>query len=114
MILQGANLIDRSRGLVEFTVTAYHRERVAIELSTEHKKIILPMEAIGTNLYRARYAGLPGEKIFYKFQLDKEGPYPDPYSNFQPEGIHGPSAVIDHEQYRWQDQGWPGLELETQ
>ena len=113
MILQGANLIDRSRGLVEFTVTAYHRERVAIELSTEHKKIILPMEAIGTNLYRARYAGLPGEKIFYKFQLDKEGPYPDP-QQLSTRRDPWSSAVIDHEQRRWQDQGWPGLNRETQ
>lgn len=112
MILQGANIIDRSRGLVEFTVTAHNREQVAVKLKSGDKTLTLPMQEVQPNLYKARYKG-SGENLLYKFCLDREGCYPDPYSNFQPQGVHGYSAVIDHEQYRWHDQGWPGLDLET-
>jgi maltooligosyltrehalose trehalohydrolase len=35
---------------------------------------------------------------------------PDPASRFQPEGVHGPSQVVDTH-FRWTDQDWKGLEL---
>ena len=31
----------------------------------------------------------------YKFKIDENGPFPDPASRFQPEGVHGPSQVIN-------------------
>ncbi|RXK86912.1 malto-oligosyltrehalose trehalohydrolase [Filimonas effusa] len=34
---------------------------------------------------------------------------PDPRSHFQPEGVHGPSQLVDHQSYRWNDAGWHGL-----
>jgi maltooligosyltrehalose trehalohydrolase len=49
----------------------------------------------------------PGSRYF--FMPDKEKDYPDPVSHFQPEGVHGPSAVIDHDNYIWQDEQWRGL-----
>jgi maltooligosyltrehalose trehalohydrolase len=42
----------------------------------------------------------------YQFIVDGEGPMPDPRSNAQPEGIHGPSVVIDHAAFEWSDQSW--------
>ena len=33
---------------------------------------------------------------------------PDPYSRSQPEGVHGPSEVVDPEAFDWHDAGWPG------
>ena len=33
--------------------------------------------------------------------LDGEGPFPDPASRYQPEGVHGPSAVVDPGAYPW-------------
>jgi maltooligosyltrehalose trehalohydrolase len=50
----------------------------------------------------------PGTKYFY--QVDKEKDLPDPASHFQPDGVHGPSQVIDHSTYQWQDTGWKGIE----
>ena len=32
-----------------------------------------------------------------EFRIDGEGDFPDPYSHFQPEGVHGFSQVIDHQ-----------------
>ena len=37
--------------------------------------------------------------------------YPDPASRSQPQGVHGPSEVIDPEAFRWTDGTWPGVAL---
>lgn len=44
----------------------------------------------------------------YRVRVDS-GTYPDPASRFQPEGPHGPSEVVDPEEYVWRDGGWRGL-----
>jgi maltooligosyltrehalose trehalohydrolase len=47
----------------------------------------------------------------YAYVLDGEGPFPDPCSRFQPQGVHGPSAVVDPGSFVWTDQRWRGLSL---
>lgn len=47
-----------------------------------------------------------GHGIDYAFLVDGEGPYPDPRSPWQPEGVHGPSRWVDHERFDWSDSGW--------
>jgi len=47
----------------------------------------------------------------YRYLLDGRGPFPDPASRHQPEGVHGPSAVVDPRGFAWTDQAWPGIEL---
>ncbi len=46
----------------------------------------------------------------YRYELDGRE-WPDPYSRFQPEGVRGPSRVVDTGAFRWTDAGWPGLTL---
>jgi maltooligosyltrehalose trehalohydrolase len=55
-------------------------------------------------------AARPGDR--YRFQLDDAGPFPDPASRFQPEGVHGPSEIIDPAAFRWSDDAWRGIEAE--
>ena len=38
---------------------------------------------------------------------------PDPRSNHQPEGVHGPSRIVDHGDFQWSDQAWEGFDLST-
>ncbi len=52
----------------------------------------------------------PGSR--YWFVLDGTTRRPDPASQFQPESIHGPSAVVDHGSFLWTDAGWEGVPLE--
>jgi maltooligosyltrehalose trehalohydrolase len=54
----------------------------------------------------------PGTR--YRFRLDGGPLLPDPASRFQPEGPHGPSAVVDPSTFPWTDDGWPGVRLEGQ
>jgi maltooligosyltrehalose trehalohydrolase len=39
----------------------------------------------------------------YRLRLDGGGGLPDPRSGSQPEGVHGPSVVVDHEAFVWSD-----------
>ncbi|MBV8528672.1 MAG: malto-oligosyltrehalose trehalohydrolase [Candidatus Dormibacteraeota bacterium] len=36
---------------------------------------------------------------------------PDPRSHHQPEGVHGPSRLVDHSRFAWTDAGWRGFDL---
>ena len=44
----------------------------------------------------------------YQFSLDGGPALPDPRSQFQPDGVHGPSRVVDHGAFPWTDQLWRG------
>jgi len=44
----------------------------------------------------------------YRYRIDDGGSFPDPASRFQPEGVHGPSEVVDPSRFVWTDQGWTG------
>jgi len=47
----------------------------------------------------------------YYYIPDDGRQYPDPCSPWQPEGVHGPSCVVDHSQYGWKDTAWAGKPL---
>jgi maltooligosyltrehalose trehalohydrolase len=49
----------------------------------------------------------------YGFLLDGEGPFPDPRSPFQPDGVHGLSRTVDHTAFDWSDDGWSQPPLDT-
>jgi maltooligosyltrehalose trehalohydrolase len=45
----------------------------------------------------------------YRYRLDGRVAYPDPASRRQPEGVHGPSEIVDPAAFTWSDAGWPGV-----
>ena len=47
----------------------------------------------------------------YRFVLDGGEPLADPASRWQPDGVHGPSAVVDVRRFTFTDGGWRGIEL---
>ena len=49
----------------------------------------------------------------YRCRLNGEQTFPDPASRFQPEGVHGPSQIIDPSAFQWSDAGWEGLPRES-
>ncbi len=71
----------------------------------------IPLAPAGDGMLEARINGVAaGDR--YAFFLDGRGPLPDPASRFQPEGVHGPSAVVDPSAFAWSDAGWRGVRLE--
>ncbi len=47
----------------------------------------------------------------YRLRLDDDL-IPDPFSRFQPEGVHGPSEIIDGDSYEWHEPHWKGISRE--
>ncbi|MDB9527826.1 malto-oligosyltrehalose trehalohydrolase [Oscillatoria sp. CS-180] len=48
----------------------------------------------------------------YFYCINQTETRPDPASRYQPEGVHGPSVVVDHRTYDWQDSSWQNLPLQ--
>jgi maltooligosyltrehalose trehalohydrolase len=53
-----------------------------------------------------------GRDTRYKYRLDQGEDFPDPASRYQPEGVHGPSQIVDPFSYKWRDHDWHGIALE--
>jgi malto-oligosyltrehalose trehalohydrolase len=60
--------------------------------------------------FEAHVAGA-GAGTRYRFNIDGELDIPDPASHFQPDDVHGPSEVIDHN-FIWHWVDWKGLPWE--
>jgi maltooligosyltrehalose trehalohydrolase len=63
----------------------------------------------GDGVFEGDLAAAAGDD--YVFVLGGEG-WPDPCSRFQPEGIRGPSRVVDTSAFGWSDHAWEGLTLD--
>jgi maltooligosyltrehalose trehalohydrolase len=48
----------------------------------------------------------------YVYRLDDSQEYPDPASRFQPDGVHGPSEIVDLAAFNWTDADWRAPNLD--
>lgn len=95
-------------GGVRFRVWAPAAKRVEVEVYLLQGTVVQPLVPTDNGLHEGFVAGI-GPGALYKYRLDGGPSYPDPYSRYQPEGVHGPSQVVDPHAYRWRDAGWRGL-----
>lgn len=108
MLQMGANLIKN--GEVSFRVFAPNKQKVSLVIKYHGKTEVFTMNREDEHIYSTILKGV-GPGLLYKFRLD-EGDFPDPYSFYQPEGVHGFSQVVDHKAYQWHDQDWKGIDPE--
>lgn len=88
-----------------------HREVQVVLHDAEGKPgKVLPMTPEPGGFFGAVLEGA-GSGVRYKLRVDGEGPFPDPWSHSQPQGVHGPSEVVVPD-FAWTDTGWKGLEPE--
>lgn len=107
MLNRGALVM--SDGAVRFSVWAPHLQRLVVQCVRPEVKI--PMKRSDDGVHTAIVHGLsPGDRYFYC--LDEKRLRPDPVSRWQPEGVHGPSAIIDPSDFTWTDDGWKGRALQ--
>ena len=86
-------------GRAEFRVWAPRPETVALRVDgREHA-----MEDAGLGVYEAVVEAAPGAD--YAFVLDGDA-LPDPASRWQPEGLRGPSRLLDAMAFEWSDGDW--------
>jgi maltooligosyltrehalose trehalohydrolase len=103
----GANRLPD--GSWEFLVWAPHARTVSVHFVSGCREII-PTDPLADGYHRATIKTLtPGSEYFYK--LDGVRDLPDPASRFQPQGVHGPSRIVDPEAFRWTDGKWNGIPL---
>ncbi|OII38387.1 malto-oligosyltrehalose trehalohydrolase [Curtobacterium sp. MMLR14_010] len=87
-----------------YAVWAPKPERVRLVVDgTEY-----PLER-GSDDWWSTDAVMPVVGARYGFRIDDDDAVrPDPRSRFQPEGVHGPSEVVDPERFAWTDESWTG------
>ncbi|MEW6296612.1 MAG: malto-oligosyltrehalose trehalohydrolase [Thermodesulfobacteriota bacterium] len=94
---------------VSFSVWAPRVHQAAVRLVSP-AEATLPMERHPDGLHTVTVPDLPLTGHYY-YLLDGQRLRPDPVSRFQPEGVHGPSALLDPRAFSWTDRGWRGLPL---
>jgi maltooligosyltrehalose trehalohydrolase len=91
----GATPLDD--GVVEFRVWALDRDDVRVRLGDrEHA-----LAHAGHGVHEGRVPARPGDD--YVYVLDGGEPLPDPATRHQPEGLRGPSRVVDPRAFAWTD-----------
>ena len=96
-------------GRCQFVVWAPVVSEVELHIVSP-RELTVPMDKDGQGYHQAVADGIePGSQYFYRLDGRKERP--DPVSYFQPQGVHGPSQVVDSN-FTWEEQGWSGLPLE--
>jgi maltooligosyltrehalose trehalohydrolase len=94
-------------GRVHVRVWAPHASEVAVVTAGEETA---SRETALAREERGYFAGIiPGAAVGtrYRFRLDGDKHLAaDPASRFQPEGVHGPSAVVDPGAFRWEVAAW--------
>ena len=89
---------------VTFRVWAPRPQRVELILHLPEGDRVVPTERDGE--YRVARVADAGPGTRYRYRLDGEGPFPDPCSRSQPEGVHGPSETVDPAAFVWTDAAW--------
>ena len=90
-----------------FRVWAPQSNSVDVHLVKDNRRVTLSKGERG--YHEAIVAGVAPEDG-YLISLEGKTGRPDPASRLQPDGVHGPSAVVDDE-FPWEEPQWSGPEL---
>ena len=83
-----------------FEVWAPNAERVDLVLESG----TYAMKRVERGYWRTERPSRAGDR--YRYTVDGNGPFPDPRSPWQPDGVHGPSVVVDHSTFVWNDEAF--------
>jgi len=103
LVSQGAEL--QGEGVL-FRTWATGKKNLSVVVLGDHENVVreIPMEMEASGYYSAiDPAASPG--TLYKYRLDNNV-VPDLASRFQPQGVHGPSQVVDGHSFGWTDSEW--------
>lgn len=89
---------------VHFRIWAPDRQEVGIVVEGQS---VQRLTAEGNGYFSRLLTGI-AQGARYRVQLDRGEAFPDPASRFQPDGPHGPSQVVDPQEFAWTDSAWTG------
>jgi maltooligosyltrehalose trehalohydrolase len=94
-------------GRTTFRVWAPRASEVAV--ATDGARTTLAPEGLG--VFAATVDASAGDD--YRYVIDGDAQLPDPCSRFQPEGVRGPSRVVDPASFAWTADDWTGLDRDN-
>ncbi|MFZ5632243.1 MAG: malto-oligosyltrehalose trehalohydrolase [Bacillota bacterium] len=98
--------IYKGDGRCRFLVWAPLADHVAVHIVSPRERLA-PLARGERGYHQGEVAGVePGSLYFYLLDGKKERP--DPASRHQPQGVHGPSQVVDPHAFVWSDRCWFG------
>ncbi|WP_311213750.1 MULTISPECIES: malto-oligosyltrehalose trehalohydrolase [unclassified Arthrobacter] len=105
-------MLEHAAGKNRYDVWAPNADSVRLvadgrEYAMEHHDAAAP----GWWRAPADVAGQEGDGVPYGYIVDGEGPFPDPRSRRQPDGVHALSATFDPSAHEWKDTAWKGRQL---
>jgi maltooligosyltrehalose trehalohydrolase len=102
----GASLMKE--GQCVFTVWAPLRNSVSVVVG-DTNKVSHPMQKDDMGYWRTIVSNVSTDTKYW-YQLDDRILRPDPASRYQPDGVHGASAVVST-RFEWTDDNWKGIPL---
>lgn len=105
-LIIGAELLDRRR--CRFGVWAPRAQTLDLVLMEQPERVIALVP--GDDGYFFAEVDDVAAGTLFRYRIDGEKERPDPASRCQPQGVHGPSQVVDGV-FAWQDGEWSGLVL---
>ncbi len=83
-------------------------EKQTVEIIFDSERAAVTMDRVAGGYFERFVEGLiAGAR--YRYRIDGADEFPDPASRYQPEGVHGPSEIIDTQSFAWSDEGWKGI-----
>jgi isoamylase len=102
----GAQVLEGGR--IRFRLWAPAAERVDLLLETTHGGgVTIPMACTEAGWYELTSDRATAGDL-YRYRIHGFGEVPDPASRYNPQGVHGPSQVLEPGQFVWNDRGWRG------
>src|ERR1700684_1175999 len=101
----GAECRDDGKVRFRLWAPAARQVEIALEGTKEPTRIALEQREQGW-FELVTDAAKPG--TLYRYRINGEKEVPDPASRFQPRDVHGPSEVIDPNEFDWKDDAWRG------
>jgi maltooligosyltrehalose trehalohydrolase len=102
----------RGDGTAEFRVWAPNLTNLAVRILGDRSRTI-PMTQSLDSEGSEFVATVPQvrEGTDYYYVLEGERERPDPVSRWQPQGVHGPSRIVNPASFEWSDRAWSGIPL---
>jgi maltooligosyltrehalose trehalohydrolase len=94
---------------VRFRVFATAGRDLGLQITTGRAAGTYELEPQGNGLFELFVPGAAAGDL-YAYTLGDSEERPDPASRFQPQGVHGPSEVVDPTAYQWRQTGWKGAD----
>ncbi|HVO64099.1 MAG TPA: malto-oligosyltrehalose trehalohydrolase [Terriglobales bacterium] len=92
---------------VRFRLWAPKTDKVTLHLIDADRETVFTMNKAGDGwLQLVTDRARAGSR--YQYEIDGTVKVPDPASRFQPADVHGPSEVIDPNEFEWEDGDWRG------